>query len=287
MFEISLEQKNYPTYLLSDRDNNSTVELVPERGGIVTLWHYQDKEIFYLDTERYLDPTKSVRGGIPILFPICGNLVDDAYTYKGKQYNLKQHGFARNLPWEVVEQDTANQASITLMLKSNDETLAVYPFEFELTFTYQLKGNTFKIIQRHTNKSDAEMPFSTGFHPYFFVEDKSQLTFDIPASQQIEKGSGKTSPFTGTFDFSQEEVDNTLFDLTGNSASFTDNKKGITVTQNYSPEYTALVFWTLQGKDFICVEPWSAQRNSLNTGEDMINLAPGETKETWVEIVVS
>jgi len=27
-----------------------------------------------MDTERFKDPTLSVQGGIPLLFPICGNL---------------------------------------------------------------------------------------------------------------------------------------------------------------------------------------------------------------------
>ena len=31
----------------------------------------------------------------PVLFPICGKLKDDTYTYNGKKYILKKHGFAR------------------------------------------------------------------------------------------------------------------------------------------------------------------------------------------------
>jgi galactose mutarotase-like enzyme len=59
--------------------------------------------MLYLDVERFANPELSIRGGVPILFPICGNLPDNCYTYNGQQYTLKQHGFGRYLPWEVTE----------------------------------------------------------------------------------------------------------------------------------------------------------------------------------------
>ena len=49
MFAIALEQQRYKTYILTDETTQSRLEVVPERGGIVTSWRVQGKEIFYLD----------------------------------------------------------------------------------------------------------------------------------------------------------------------------------------------------------------------------------------------
>ena len=280
MFAIALEEKQYSTYILSDDTTDSCIEVVPERGGIVTRWQVQGQEILYLDTERFKNPEMSVRGGIPILFPICGNVVGDTYTYEGQQYTLKQHGFARNLPWTVTGQEaTADKAAITIQLTSNDETLAVYPFEFEVEFTYTLKGNNLEIFQRFKNLSQKVMPFSTGLHTYFLTQDKTQLQFEIPAVQYQAKDSETSEPFTGTFDPEIDEIDVMFSSLTGLAAFATDNSRKFKVATSYSAAYGHLVFWMLKGKDFYCLEPWSAPRNAMQTGEDMINLKPGESYE--------
>lgn len=129
MFSIAIQQQKYKTYILSDEIAGSQLEVVPERGGMITRWRFQGQELLYLDTERFAHPDLSVRGGIPILFPICGNLPENTYTYNGQTYTLKQHGFARDLPWQVTEQVTHEKASLTLVLNSNEQTRAVYPFE--------------------------------------------------------------------------------------------------------------------------------------------------------------
>jgi galactose mutarotase-like enzyme len=54
-----------------------------------------------------------------------------------------------------------------------------------------------------------------------------------------------------------------------------------------SPEYGHWVVWTLQGKDFVCVEPWTCPANALNSGEHLLELAPGEVRTLWVEIAVT
>jgi len=287
VFAIAFKQEQYLTYILCDQKALSRLEIVPERGGIVTRWQIQGQNILYLDAERFANPQLSIRGGIPILFPICGNLPDNVYTHKEKQYTLKQHGFARDLPWEVVEQGTENAASLTLVLKSNEQTRIVYPFDFQVAFTYQLQGNRLRIQQRYTNLSDEMMPFSTGLHPYFQTGDKTQLEFDIPASEYQDQQTQEIYPFTGNFDFNQQEIDVAFKSLTRHMTALTDNQRRLKISLSYSDLYSTLVFWTVKGKDYVCLEPWSAPRNALNTGEQLTYLAPGSTCEAVVEIAVS
>jgi galactose mutarotase-like enzyme len=287
VFAIARKQQQYETYILTDQNAQSRLEVVPERGGIITSWSLQSKDILYLDGDRFADPSLSVRGGIPILFPICGNLPDSTYTHNGKQYTLKQHGFARDLPWEVTEQITNDLVSLTLVLNSNDQTRAVYPFDFQVAFTYELKGNTLEIRQRYTNHSTEPMPFSTGLHPYFFTSDKTRLEFDIPASEYQNQTTKEVHPFPGSFDLSQDEIDVAFRQVSANSTSATDTGRGFKVTLSYSDLYSTLVFWTVKGKDYYCLEPWSAPRNSLNTGEHLTELAPGASCEASVHLSVT
>ncbi len=287
MFAIARSSQQYETYILTDRDAQSQLEVVPERGGIITRWNLQSQDILYLDAERFKDPSLSVRGGIPILFPICGNLPDNTYTHQGEQYTLKQHGFARDLPWEVTDEVTNDIVSLTLVLNSNDQTRAVYPFDFQLAFTYQLKGNTLEIRQRYTNYSTEPMPFSTGLHPYFYTSDKTQLEFEIPASEYQDQITKELHPFSGTFDLSRDELDLAFGQIAESSASVTDTGRRLKITVSYSDLYSTLVFWTVKGKDYYCLEPWSAPRNALNTGEHLTELAAGGSCEASVRIDVT
>ncbi len=286
-FSISVNQNQYVTYILSDESALSRLEVVPERGGIITRWSIEGQEVFYLDEERFTHPELSVRGGNPILFPICGNLPDDVYIYHGKSYNLKQHGFARNLPWEVVDQSADGSCKLTVSLKSNDETFAVYPFEFEVKFIYELVGKTLKIHQEYINKSDKVMPLSFGFHPYFLVQDKEKLSLDIPASTYQAKDSTEVVSYEGSFDFNEDEIDVALKPLNGSSASITDSSRSLKISLQWSEDYSTIVFWTVKGKDFVCLEPWSAPRNGINTGENLTELQPGASCKALVAIDVS
>jgi galactose mutarotase-like enzyme len=256
---------------LQDATGQSQLTVYPERGGIITSWQVQGQEMFYLDTERFTDPSLSVRGGNPILFPICGNLPADSYTHAGQTYRLKQHGFARSLPWRILAQ-TSDQ--VTLGLSSQPATLEHYPFEFRLEFTYRLLADTLEIISVVVNTGSQTLPFSLGFHPYFLANNKSQLKFQLPAQQMQPNGATAPLAFTGEFDWQQPEIDVALRPLTDIRAAVQQPER--TLMFSYDSVFTTLVFWTLQDKPFYCLEPWSAPRNALNTGEDLLHVPAGE-----------
>lgn len=287
MFSINVEQRQYETYILTDEKAKSQLEVLPSRGGIATKWRIDGKEVFYLDEERLKNPEMSIRGGNPILFPICGNLVDDTYTLDGKQFKLKQHGFGRNLPWKVGEEVTVDNVSLKLHLNSNEQTKAVYPFDFQVTFTYQLHGNTLTIFQEFKNQCSEPMPFSVGFHPYFLTHDKSQLEIDIPSTEFQKKGSKEIHPFNGHFDFSQDEIDVAFNKLSAKSTSVTDKSRNLKLTLEYDDNFSTLVFWTVKGKDFYCLEPWSAPRNAMNSQEHLTVLNPGATHSAMIRLTAN
>lgn len=284
---IAVEQRQYKTYVLSLAEPKSVVEIVPQRGGIVTRWQFAGKELFYLDSERFTHPELTVRGGNPILFPLCGNVVNNTYNHNGQPYTIKQHGFARELPWQAIEQSSPDQASLVISLESNEQTQAVYPFDFELRFTYTLDANLLATSQTITNRSNEPMPFSLGFHPYFAVGDKTKLEFDIPSSEFLDQRAGTVHSFSNTFDLEQDELDLIFKELTAHSATVTDRQQGTQLKLEFSDTFGNLVFWTVKGKDFYCLEPWTAGRNALNTGDRLIYLDPGASLNTFVNLHIN
>jgi galactose mutarotase-like enzyme len=287
MFTLAKKERPYVTYVLGDEETSTQIEVVPERGGILTRWQVAGKEIFYMDEERYKDPTLTVRGGNPILFPICGNLVDNQYTYQDTRYTLKQHGFARDLPWTVTSESTTDGAALTITLTETPATLAVYPFAFTVAITYRLVGSTVTIAQTITNHSTEAMPFAIGFHPYFAVQDKEQLNITIPSTATRDQKTKQLLPFDGSFDFQRDEIDSAFSTLTAPTAEILDPVQGTRLTVSYDESFSNLVFWTVKGKDFYCLEPWTSGRNALNTGENLITLAPGESKTLQVHYTVT
>ena len=189
------------------------------------------------------------------------------------------------MPWLVTQQqESPTQSSLTLTLKSNEQTRLVYPFDFVLDYTYTLRGQTLELRYRHTNLSEQPMPLATGIHPYFFVPDKESLSFQIPSQQFQTKGDATQQSFSGKFDFNQEEIDVAFSNLSAQSAIVTDLARQLRLTLAYDSHYSTLVFWTVKGKDFYCLEPWSAPRNAFNTGEHLLIAEPGKTVETVVSI---
>ena len=62
---IKLFNKEKNIYIFQ-LDQNNHIKFCPERGGVITNWVSDGKEILYFDEKRFMDKTKSVRGGIPI-----------------------------------------------------------------------------------------------------------------------------------------------------------------------------------------------------------------------------
>jgi galactose mutarotase-like enzyme len=277
------------SYQLISSNGDAKLTVFPDRGGIITEWSIKGTDILYLDQDRWQNPELSVRGGIPILFPICGNLPDNTYQINDRIYELKQHGFARDLPWEVrsaIADD--HQASITLSLHSNPQTLAKYPFDFQLEFTYLWTGNQLRIHQRITNRSQEIMPASWGFHPYFNVTNKHHLQFDLPAQSYQNQQSQQVTAFNGDFPWEQGELDLIFRQLDTNQARITDSDRHTELIISWDDKYYRdLVFWTLPNQDFYCVEPWTAPRNALNTGDNLQHIPAQSTVSTWISMVIN
>lgn len=256
------------------------MSVAPERGAIVTSLAVDGQELLYLDQATFDDPSKNVRGGIPVLFPICGPLAGPDYHWNGGSFSLHQHGFARSLAWQVLDKG----ADFTVLeLTDSAATRLSYPFSFRYTLIFRLLGRGLKVEQTIENLGSEAMPVQFGFHPYFLVSDKEGLCFDLPVTAYRDNKSEDAGRFE-SFDFSREEIDWAFAHPTCRKASFTDPKRQLQVTLSYGEPYQALVFWTLKGLPYVCLEPWSSSRLAFPSGSDVHKLDAGGRIETFVAI---
>lgn len=287
MFRVERHDDVFARYQLIDDAANSRVEVIPERGAIVTSFRVGDREVLYLDPATLVDRTKNVRGGIPVLFPIAGKLANERYAVNGREYAMKQHGFARNSAWSVISQAHDASAQLTVGLVSSDATRAVFPWDFDVQLTFALVGDTLRIEQHYRNTSSEPMPLHAGFHPYFVVPDaqKAQTTISTDATRAFDNMRSVAEDFHG-FDLTKPEVDTFLLDHTPRQTTLS-RPDGQLVRVEMDASFTTLVVWTLAGKDYVCVEPWTAPGNAMNTRVGLLMVPPGETHVARVAITAS
>ena len=102
----------------------------------------------------------------PILFPIVGVLKNGKAESAEGTISLARHGLARLNQFEVVEQ---SPSSVTLRLKSTEETRKAYPYDFELKLIFSVDGDTLTQTYEVTNSGNVVLPFTLGAHPAFNI----------------------------------------------------------------------------------------------------------------------
>lgn len=252
----------YPHWEWTDQANGDLLRVVPERGGLVTGWRSGGEEILYFDAERFADPAKSVRGGIPVLFPICGGLPDSP---------LPQHGFARDQSWDLRELDDGS--GVQLNLGDNAATRALYPHAFALSLALQPRPGSLAITAVVENRGDTPMPFSLGLHPYFNVSDLGAVRFEGLPERCFNH---LTMADDATSDQLQRlEAGIDLLVRPEGEVRMLDLATGRTITLQGSHPLDLAVLWTDPPRSMVCLEPWTAPRLALISGDRRLELAPG------------
>jgi galactose mutarotase-like enzyme len=284
-YQVSMFEDPFKTYRLIEHHTNSWFVVVPERGGIMISLGFQGKELMYLDRKTFIDKTENVRGGTPILFPICGPLNHGQYEWNQQTYAMKNHGFARTAVWEVVETSTQGEASITLKLTSNDESNKSFPFDFELLFKYSLKNGALTIEQTYKNRSSQDMPFYAGFHPYFLTDSK-HLPYQTDAETYYDYNDDLIKSYQGSIDLFKLPESIVFLDAREPEISFPVNNN-TRIHLRYGEHFKYIVLWTVPDNNFICVEPWMAKAGEMHNKEELVYIAPNTTLNTYFNISIT
>ena len=223
---------------------------------------------------------------------------------------MKQHGFARNMKFELEEQ---TDEAVTHRLMWSEETYAVYPFKFALFVTHRIFQKCVKIEWRVENLQEREMYFSIGGHPAFQVpvlpdtrqEDyalvfkckddrpccirinepglalpQSEMTMELSNGvKKIEKDMFKD----GVYIFENGQIESAGFLMPDGSPYLTVQCAG----------FPYFGVWAAKGAPFICLEPWYGRTDAegfQGTLEERIGeicLREGEKFETSYQILIA
>ncbi|MBQ7772089.1 MAG: aldose 1-epimerase family protein [Bacteroidales bacterium] len=237
----------------------------------------------------------------PVLFPIVGSVWDKRYRVDGKEYELGQHGFARDMDFELVD---SSATEVRYRLVSDEGTLGKYPWPFVLEIAYRLHDNKIDVVWEVFNPGKEDMYFQIGAHPAFIypdydpqVSERGFLSFDksdgLECIRIKEKGcvDAETKyplgiPQSGLLPLTKETFDAI------DTIMLQDAQVGkVTLHRNDGSPWLSLDFdapvigiWSPPTKNapFICLEPWYGRCDRVGyegdyRDKDWINrLAPGE-----------
>ena len=273
---ISFEKKTipYPHWEYSNPELDSLIRIVPERGGLITDWRSEGKELLYFDLERFLDKDKSVRGGIPILFPICGDL-SEGYLIGGKKYFLKQHGFARDLPWSIGL--LKDKLGIRLKVSDTKDSRSYFPFFFTLLMDVCLKEKSLQISVKIYNRGHDSMPFSFGLHPYFQISNLEKIKIDGLPEKCIDQTNMKVTNTSDQIRILNKGVD--FLSYPSCSVNVVDYLSRNVIELIHQEPMDTNVIWTDPPRPMVCLEPWTSPRNSLVSGDRKLEIKPEECIE--------
>lgn len=249
-------------------------------------------------------------GQAPVCFPIVGVLPDGRAKAFGKACAMKRHGVARITPFEVFEQ---HKNSVTFIQKSNGETRAAYPFDYELKIKYTIVGSTVTNEYIVTNTGNVKMPFVIGGHPAFNCPlcagenfEDYRIVFDKAMTKRVLRPDHKTGlvnvekrfdALDGSDTISLthnlfEENDAMIFDGIDSKCAtlIGPNERGIKI--EYQDMANLLVWSACNQADFVALEPWTGISNCSDENEIFENkrgmtvLEPDETADFKFKITM-
>ena len=179
MGTTSSDDSLLPFVALSTGDSTAEVHLF---GGCVTSYSKGGVELLAHRLDSRLDGVKPISGGIPFCFPQFGPGA------------LQQHGFARNLDWEISATTGGAAPSVELRLTENDYTLGMWPHAFECSYTVTLTPDRLATTFRVTNTGDAAFDFTAALHTYLAVSSVAnvELLGGFEGSEYLDKLDGLT-----------------------------------------------------------------------------------------------
>lgn len=247
----------------------------------------------------------------PVLFPIVGSVWEKRYRSGGKEYELGQHGFARDMEFTLI---SSSDTEVRYRLESSEETLAKYPYPFVLEIAYRLHGCCLDVIWEVSNPSDGDIFFQIGAHPAFIYPDydpqkqgRGFFRFDRTEGLQCirikEKGCvDAETKWPLDMPEGRLKLEKDTFDAIDTIMLQDSQIKRVDMFKEDGTPWLSLAFdapvigiWSPPGKvaPFICIEPWYGRCDRVGyegdyEDKDWINcLQPGGKFESVYTIEIA
>lgn len=229
----------------------------------------------------YSDP-KFWGKSAPFLFPIVGRLKNNKTMIKGKEYIMGNHGFLQTQDFHIIE----NQGHrVVLVSTSNEETLNMYPYLYQISITYELIEKTLRTTFKIQNKNKEAMPFNYGGHPAFNVPLYQGEKFE-DYRVVFEKEESFDSPLvlsdaTLNFDISARKetalkelplkreifsIDTVVIPRSRSKKVYLLNQKDQGIEFSF-PGFITFAVWSPFNTEapFVCLEPWIGNNDHHDT----------------------
>jgi len=286
-------QQGYEVHTIVSPDGNTRASFIPEKGGTGSSLVVNGRELLFLHDYFWDRQTERIPGGWPFLFPICGRLERGGeagkYLFDGRMYRMPSHGFGPRTPWRVVE--GSGPDTLVMRLTHGEDTLAVYPFRFEVTLAYRAENGALVCEQAYRNLGGAPMPYYAGFHPYFLTPapgaGKESVAVDFrPAgafhyNERYTDLASQVPPPSPPVPVHGEPVLEQWLTRVGDDREVrVIMPDGLVIHMAAEGVEDPALFpyvqlYTMTDKPFFCVEPWMAFPNALNTVKGCRWLEPG------------
>jgi D-hexose-6-phosphate mutarotase len=136
------------------------------QGAHLMTWQpgNQSVPVIWLSRDAKLAAGKSIRGGVPVCWPWFGPHASES--------GFPGHGFARTVPWRVVESGTEPDGEIrlTLRLVDGEKTRLQWPHECMLDLTV-IVGETLRMEMVTENTGASDFEIGEALHTYFQIGD--------------------------------------------------------------------------------------------------------------------
>jgi galactose mutarotase-like enzyme len=222
------------------------------QGANLTQWTQNSKPLL-LPYDEY--PTANglrPRGGVPVLAP-----------WAGPRTGYDQHGYFRDVPWKLKDLNNG-QAIVTY---SQGEERPDFPFPLSASYMVNLNSKAHKVMMslRVTNDGEEPMPFTPGFHPYFFLPeaDRSLLKTNINGF----------NPDIYSWD---QPLEIKPVQPSQHIYKLSLPHRGDMII-NSSATLPHLVVWSEKHRSSLCVEPWAAGVHGMDEETGQHRIQPGQS----------
>jgi aldose 1-epimerase len=252
--------------------------------------------------ESYPDDTHPPMGSGAVLVPWPNRVRGGSWPFEGgtQQLELTEpdrgnaiHGFVRKLPWQVISH-TGSLISLGIDVPAQQG----WPVPLRVTISYALDAHGLTVTHGVTNVGDRPVPFGVGMHPYpragRSATDDCTLqlaaTTSLPLSAETMTPDGPPVPLAGTdLDFTKPkalrgvELDHAFGGCEPGADGLVRHRLtgpdgGVEVWAD--PAFRWVQVYT--PNDFlgrgraVAIEPMTCPPDALNSGVDLITIAPGE-----------
>ena len=171
--------------------------------------------------------------------------------------------------------------SVVFLLRSDEKSKKVFPFDYELRIIYTLTENGLKVDYKVDNLSNDTMYFSIGAHEgYFCPEGIEEYDIVLPEKETLytsvldrnvlseEKELVIENSDTLRLNYDYFKVDALVFkEIKAGSVVLKHKNNNRAIKVNFDG-FDYLLLWTIPKENYICIEPWCGITDSVNTNQD-------------------